>query len=358
MYMKEYHQFSAERLVKRMKVEELYYELPNDLLARKPKELLDEAEQITKLLVMDRSNKDISHMLFEDCISFFGEGDVLVLNNSKTIKADLIGWFENSVRINIQLACDLGNNKWLVYSFSEGIRSGGKAVFGETRELLSCRFIKNTEGSIWEVQFLEQDFWKRLDKVGRAIMSPYVDKKYDVSFYQNEYSCNEGSTEMPAAGRHFKISFLDKLKERGVKVAFVTLHTGLSSIEIEESYFEQHKMHYEKIEVEEETAKIINEAKAKNKRIFAVGTTVVRTLESCIENGRVIPYKGYTNLYIYPGYDFKIIDCFFTNFHGPHSTRIAMAAAFTGSDLLMKGYKAAIEQKYKFYEFGDTTLTI
>lgn len=342
-----------------MKVEELYYELPNELLARKPKELLDEAEQTTRLLVMNRKTCEISHVLFEECIQFMNEGDVLVLNNSKTIKADLLGWFDDNTRINVQLACDLGENKWLVYSFSKEITVGKSAVFGQkVSEQLHCTFIKNIEGSIWEVVFQEQDFWIKLDKVGRVIMSPYVDKKYDVSYYQNEYSVKEGSTEMPAAGKHFRLSFLKKLEEKGIKIVFITLHTGLSSIEVSEKSFEEHSMHYEQIEISQETAEIINTAKAKDKKIYAVGTTAVRTLESCVKNGKVIPYKGYTNLYIYPGYKFKIVDCFFTNFHGSRSTRIAMAAAFTGKNLLMNGYKEAIKKKYKFYEFGDTTLTL
>lgn len=237
-----------------MKVEELYYKLPNELLARKPKELLDEEEQKTRLLVMDRSNNEIMHIAFEDCARFFEEGDVLVLNNSKTIKADLLGWLDNGIRINIQLACDMGNNRWLIYSFSKEIEVGRKAVFGENEDKLSCIFVKNTEGDIWEVEFMNQDFWDKLDKVGRAIMSPYVDKKYDVSYYQNQYACCEGSTEMPAAGRHFKLSFLDKLRERGVNIVFITLHTGLSSIEVEETDFEEHSMHYEQIEISKEAA--------------------------------------------------------------------------------------------------------
>ena len=341
-----------------MKVNELFYELPNELLARRPKELSGKEEQTTKLLVMNRATDEILHIEFEECINFFEKGDVLVLNNSKTIKADLLGWLENGIRINIQLACDLGNNKWLVYSFTKGIEKGSKAFFGENEDKMSCVFTKNTEGSIWEAVFYEQDFWTKLDKVGRAIMSPYVDKKYDVSYYQNQYACCEGSTEMPAAGRHFKIPFLERLRKKGVHIVFITLHTGLSSIEVEEENFEQHRMHYEQIEIPEEAAEIINRAKESNSKIFAVGTTAVRTLESCVKDGRVIPYKGYTKLYIYPGYEFKIIDCFFTNFHGPQSTRIAMAAAFTGGELLMKGYQEAIKNKYKFYEFGDTTLTI
>ena len=341
-----------------MKVDELFYELPNELLARRPKELLEKEEQKTRLLVMNRANNKVSHIDFDECINFFEKGDVLVLNNSKTIKADLLGWLDNGMRINIQLACDKGNNRWLVYSFTKGIEEGDKAIFGDNKGKLSCIFTKNTGGGIWEVTFNEQDFWSKLDRVGRAIMSPYVDKKYDVSYYQNQYACCGGSTEMPAAGCHFKLSFLDKLRKNGVHIVFITLHTGLSSIEVEEEDFEQHKMHYEQIEISEAAAEIINSAKKLNKKIFAVGTTAVRTLESCVENSLVIPYKGYTKLYIYPGYEFKIIDCFFTNFHGPRSTRIAMAAAFTGSELLMKGYKEAIENEYKFYEFGDTTLTI
>ncbi len=338
-----------------MKVDELSYELPNELLAREPKALSKDTR--VRLLVLDRNKKKIEHKSFEECIEYFHKDDVLVLNNSKTIKADLLGWYDGIKRVNVQLACDLGEKRWMVYSFSTGLEKGKEIVFGDGQ--LHCKLIQIVEGDrIWEVEFYEENLYELLDVVGRPIMSPYVKKKYDIKYYQNEYATVEGSTELPAAGKHFNKDIMTKLREKGVIITYITLHTGLSSIGISEEFFEDHKMHNEQIEVKEDTAEIVNSARSRGNKIFAVGTTVVRTLESCVKDGKVYPYKGYTNLYIYPGFKYQICDALFTNFHGPKTSRIALAAAFTGKDLLMQGYHEAINCKYKFYEFGDTTLTI
>ncbi len=338
-----------------MKVAELNYELPNELLAREPKELSDDPR--VRLLVMDRKENKVEHRFFEDCIDYFQKGDVLVLNNSKTIKADLIGWYEGSKRVNIQLACELGKKRWIVYSFSTGMKKDKEIVFGE--EQLHCKLIKLVEGEcIWEVEFRENNLYEILEEIGRPIMSPYVKKEYDIKYYQNEYATVQGSTELPAAGKHFNQDIIKKLMDKGVTVTYITLHTGLSSIGVSEEFFENHKMHNEQIELKKETADIVNAAHIRGNKVFAVGTTVVRTLESCAKEGKVYPYKGYTDLYIYPGYTYQICDALFTNFHGPKTSRIALAAAFTGKDLLLQGYKEAIENKYMFYEFGDTTLTV
>lgn len=340
-----------------MKVSEVYYELPNELLAREPREVKGEKRSDSRLLIMDRKNQTVSHKSFCNIIDYLEPGDALVLNNSKTIKADLIGWYASEKRINIQLAGILSDGNWQAYSFADGLKEGKKVSFGDgklTGTLLSC-----TQGRIWEIKFDQDNVLELLDEVGRPIMSPYVNKKYDIEYYQNVYASKAGSAELPAAGRHFSNELLEEIEKKGVHIVYVTLHTGLSSIEVSSENFEEHEMHEEQIEISEETAKILNTVRANGKRVFGVGTTVVRTLETVADNsGYVKPYRGYSKLYIYPGYKFKMVDAFITNFHGRTSSRIAMAAAFTGKDLLMHGYQEAIEKKYLFYEFGDATLTI
>jgi S-adenosylmethionine:tRNA ribosyltransferase-isomerase len=186
-----------------------------------------------------------------------------------------------------------------------------------------------------------------------------MSKQWSLEYYQNVYSSVDGSSELPASGRHFSKYILEKLKAKGVIIEYITLHTGLSSIVVQEEEFEQHAMHSEEIEISQKASDIINSKRKSGGRLFGIGTTVVRTLETvATEDGILSAFAGFTNLYIYPGYKFKTIDAFVTNFHGPRSTRIALAAAFTGEELLKKGYDQAINSKFRFFEFGDATLTI
>lgn len=342
-----------------MKNDELYFELPPTLLAREPREMRGEQRSDSRLLIMDRKNNNTLHKKFSQIVEYLSVGDVLVLNNSKTIKADLIGWVDNRKRINLHIARKKSQCVWEAYSFSKQIKLNDTIIFGEGE--LCGRVVDIQFFPIIDIEFIDYkgDILDVLERVARPIISPYVNDFYDIEFYRNEYSEILGSTEMPAAGRHFTSDILRTLEEKGVIVCYVTLHTGLSSIEISEEYFEDHKMHLEQIEVTEHVANVINDAKLRGNKICAVGTTVVRTLESTVDaEGKVIPYKGETQLYIYPGYKFRCIDFFVTNFHGWNTSRIAMAAAFSGIDLLKKSYKEAIERGYLFYEFGDTTLTI
>jgi len=270
----------------------------------------------------------------------------------------LIGWYEGEKQIHIHLAGRLSNGNWQAYSWTSGLEVGKRISFGKGK--LTGKLVSDIEKSkVWEIIFDQENVIDLLDTVARPIMSPYVKKEYAIEYYQNFYADIPGSSELPAAGRHFTEQTLTQLKNKGVLVEYITLHTGLSSVEISQKNFEDHRMHEEQIEVSQETADVLNNVRRQGKRIFGVGTTVVRTLETVSDdNCRIHPYCGYSNLYIYPGYRFKVIDCFITNFHGPKSSRIAMAAAFTGPNLLLEGYNQAIEEKYRFYEFGDTTLTI
>ena len=341
-----------------MKVEELNFFLPSELLAREPREMKGENRSDSRLMVMNRKENIIEHKKFDDIIDYLSPGDVLVLNNSKVIKADLLGWYDNGKRrIEMELAGVLQNGNWQVYFGVTDLEKGKKIDFGNG--VLTATLVNCIQKHIWEVKFDQPNVIELVDIVGRPIMSPYVNKKYDISYYQNVYAEKPGSAELPSAGRHFSKELLDKIKKKGVEITYVTLHTGLSSVAVEEENFEDHEMYEEQIEVSEETAKIINTARSKGHKIICVGTTVVRTLETVADNdGYLKAFTGYSKLYIYPGYKFKITDKFITNFHGANTSRIAMAAAFTGKELLMRGYNEAIERKYLFYEFGDTTFTI
>lgn len=341
-----------------MKVSELDFFLPSELLAREPRETRGESRSDSKLMVMNRKTQTIEHKKFNDVIDYLEKGDVLVLNNSKVINANLIGWLGYKERkIKIDLAGILDNGNWQIYIDDNEINPGDTCEFGDG--MLTGTFEKMEENHVWQIKFNQDNVIELANKIGRPIMSPDVKKQYDLSYYQNVYASKEGSAELPSAGRHFTKELLEKIKKKGVRVVYVTLHTGLSSMMVTEDTFEEHHMHKEYIEITSAVANTINEARKNGHSIVCVGTTVVRTLETVAdEQGNLKPFTGYSTLYIYPGYHFKIVDKFITNFHGPNTSRIAMAAAFTGKDLLLKGYAEAIQRKYLFYEFGDTTLTI
>lgn len=342
-----------------MKVSVFNYDLPNDLLAREPREAKGEKRSDSRLLVMDRKNNEVYHKKFPEIIEYLNAGDVVVLNNSETIKAHLIGWFENMHKIDVHLCGRLKNGNWQGYIYSDHLHEDGKISFGDGELTGQLKRRYGSSKRIWEIEFFQDNVISLLDRIGRPIISPYVNKLWDIDYYKNEYAFKPGSAELPAAGRHFTKEILEKLRKKGVFVTYITLHTGLSSIEISSEHFEDHKMHEEEIEISRETADVINEVRSNGKKVIGVGTTVVRTLESVADHqGQLKEFTGYTDLYIYPGYKFKVIDAFITNFHGAKSSRIAMAAAFTGSELLLRGYREAIDNKYLFYEFGDATLTI
>lgn len=340
-----------------MKVKDLDYELPSELFAREPREVSGQKRSDSNLLVMNRKTKAVETKKFQDIIGYFKKGDILVLNNSKTINACLIGKFEGNKRIEIQLCGRNEANQWQCYiPLDSTLNEGGVINF---KGMLTGKLVKKRTERLWLAEFDQENVIELANKVGKPINSHYMSKQWSLEYYQNIYSSVDGSSELPAAGRHFSEEILEELKTKGVIIEYITLHTGLSSIVVQEEEFEQHVMHSEEIEISQKTADIINTKRKEGGRLFGIGTTVVRTLESVAkEDGTLSAFSGFTSLYIYPGYKFKIIDAFVTNFHGPRSTRIALAAAFTGEELLKKGYEQAICNKFKFFEFGDATLTI
>lgn len=340
-----------------MRVEDLDYELPVELIAREPREIRGQKRNESNLLIMNKNTNEICIKKFDDIIEYFCTGDILVLNNSKTFNAFLTGRYAGNKRISIQLCGRNKENQWQCYIPLDNFLCEGESISFEDK--LTGKLVKRCTERLWLAEFDQQNVIDISNQIGRPVNSHYMSKQWGLEYYQNVFGTVSGSSELPAAGRHFSKEILEKLKRKGVTIEYITLHTGLSSIIIQEEEFEQHVMHNEEIEISQDTADIINLKRRAGGRLFGVGTTVVRTLESVAdEMGQLKAFSGFTDLYIYEGYKFRIVDAFITNFHGPRSTRIALAAAFTGRDLLKSGYRAAIENKFKFFEFGDATLTI
>ncbi|MHB8129131.1 MAG: tRNA preQ1(34) S-adenosylmethionine ribosyltransferase-isomerase QueA [Mobilitalea sp.] len=343
-----------------MRVKDFDYTLPMELIAREPREFIGEKRSDSRMIVMDREKEQIYHKKFVQIIDYIEPGDVLVLNNSKTIKANMIGFYNRNKKIEFNLCGIKTNNVWTCYiQFDSMIAIGGKITIKDGDGIINGVVVEKQDNKIWSIEFDYLDMIEAANRIGRHIVSHYFKKRCDIKYLQNVYSSVDGSSELPAAGRHFDWELLELIRSKGGIITYVTLHTGLSSINVDTENFEDFTMHEEYIELSAETAEILNKAKASGNKIIGTGTTVMRTLESCVDDkGYIFPYKGFTNLFIYEGFQFKVVDKFITNFHAPQSTRIALAAAFSGNDLLKHCYTQAIENKYQFFEFGDATLTI
>lgn len=368
-YHTDIHRAVGGRLIKRkivrlgeivMKVAEFSFDLPPRLLATRPRELHGESRDSSKMLVMHRDTGIIEHKHFRDLTEYLEPGDTLVLNDSRTINADLFGNVDGVGRVELQLRCYRGDSVWEAVCRPWKEPPLGAVVDFNHSKIRAFVVGQGKEIPTWLLRFsFEGDFETLLKEIGRPLMSPYVERVFDNEYYNTVYAQNPGSAELPAAGRHFSLDLLTTIRDQGIQIAYITLHTGLSSIDIQTEHIEDHRMLEEWFCISPAAAETINQTRTKGKRVFVVGTTVMRALESATdENGYVNPGDNWTNLYIYPGYRFKTANAFITNFHSPRSTRIAMAAAFTGKDLLMRGYHEAIKNNYLFYEFGDTTLTL
>lgn len=349
-----------------MKLSEFDFELPNELLAEYPAENRDES----KLMVINRKDQSIEHKLFKDLKDYFDEDDVLVFNNTKVFPARLYGNKEKTgARIEVFLLRELNSETRLwdvLVDPARKIRIGNKLYFGEDDSLVA-EVIDNTTSRGRTLRFLfdgpYQDFRKKLNELGQTPLPKYIKRDVtpeDEERYQTIYAKKEGAVAAPTAGLHFSKHLMKRLEIKGVNFAEVTLHVGLgtfSPVEVED--LSKHKMDSEQIEIDVEATKKINEGIKKRKRICAVGTTVMRTLESSVNSdGTVSEYRGWTNKFIFPPYDFSIANCMVTNFHLPKSTLLMMVSAFTGHDLMMKAYKEAIKEKYRFFSYGDAMLIL
>ncbi|MBZ9619460.1 tRNA preQ1(34) S-adenosylmethionine ribosyltransferase-isomerase QueA [Psychroflexus lacisalsi] len=349
-----------------MKLSQFEFTLPEDLLAEFPSEHRDEA----KLMVVNRKDGTIEHKMFKDVINYFDEKDVMVFNNTKVFPARLYGNKEKTgAKIEVFLLRELNpeTRLWdVLVDPARKIRIGNKLYFGEDESLVA-EVIDNTTNRGRTLRFLYdgsyQDFRNKLTELGQTPLPKYIKRDVvpeDAERYQTIYAKKEGAVAAPTAGLHFSKHLLKRLEIKGVDFAEVTLHIGLGTfnpVEVED--LSKHKMDSEEIMIDSEATSVINNAKSEKRRICAVGTTVMRTLESAVSsNHRLNEYNGWTNKFIFPPHDFSIANCMITNFHMPKSTLLMMISAFAGYDLMEKAYKEAIKEKYKFYSYGDAMLIL
>ncbi len=349
-----------------MKLSQFEYSLPEELLAEFPSEIRDEA----KLMVINRKTEKIEHRIFKDLIEYFDDGDLFVFNNTKVFPARLFGNKEKTgARIEVFLLRELNpeSRLWdVLVDPARKIRIGNKLFFGEDSGLVA-EVIDNTTSRGRTLRFLYdgsyEEFRKKLNELGETPLPKYIKREVEPSDedrYQTIYAKHEGAVAAPTAGLHFSKHLLKRLEIKGIDLEEVTLHVGLGTfnpVEVED--LSKHKMDSEEYIVTEKTVNIVNNAIDTKKRICAVGTTVMRAMESSVSsNDRLKPYDGWTNKFIFPPYKFKIANCMITNFHTPKSTLMMMTSAFLGHDLLKKAYKEAIKEKYNFYSYGDAMLII
>ena len=349
-----------------MKLSKFNYDLPEDRLAFRPTEYRDQS----RLLVLDRKTGKIEHKQFKDLVDYFDENDVIVLNNTKVFPARLFGEKEKTgARIEVFLLRELNRDQklWdILVDPARKIRIGNKLYFGEEQRLMA-EVIDNTTSRGRTLRFLfdgtHEEYKAELKRLGQIPLPKYIKREPDDSDavrYQTIYAKSEGAVAAPTAGLHFSKHLLKKLEIKGVHLPEITLHIGLGTfrpIEVED--ISKHKMDSEELYIDQETADIVNRAKRDRRRVCAVGTTVMRGLESSVSTtSNLNPFDGWTNKFIYPPYDFTIPTCLVTNFHQPKSTVLMMVAAFTGYDLIMHAYEVAIKEKYRFTSYGDAMLIL
>lgn len=336
-----------------MKTSDFYYELPKELIAQTPAEPRDSS----RLLVLNKENGQIEHKHFYDIIDYLNPGDLLVCNDSRVLPARIFGIKdETGARVEFLLLKQVGTNKWeTLCKPGKKAREGAKFSFGGGILRATVAQVKDDGNRVVEFE-CEDNFFTTLDKIGQMPLPPYITEELkDKERYQTVYSHELGSAAAPTAGLHFTNELMEKIKSKGVGIAYVTLHVGLGTFRpVKVDDVTKHKMHSEHYEISEESARLINETKKNGKRVIAVGTTSCRTLESVATlYGEIKPCDGFTDIFIYPGYKFKVLDGLITNFHLPESTLIMLVSAFAGYDNIMNTYKTAVEEKYRFFSFGD-----
>lgn len=344
-----------------MKTSDFNYDLPKELIAQHP---LDKRDN-SRLMVLDRNNKTIQDKTFKDVIDYLNEGDCLVINDTKVIPARLYGKIVSDTLINkdaeVLLLKEIENGIWeAIVRPGKKLREGAKLVFGN--EILKGEILEVLENGNRKIKFEFQGIFNEiLDKIGLMPLPPYIEEVLkDKDRYQTVYAKYEGSAAAPTAGLHFTEELLNKIKEKGVNIAHVTLHVGIGTFRpVKVDDVESHKMHSEHYYIKQADADLINNAKKIGKKIISVGTTSCRVLESVADdNGFVREQEGDTSIFIYPGYKFKCIDRLITNFHLPESTLIMLVSSLAGKDFIMEAYKHAVEEKYRFFSFGDAMIIL
>lgn len=336
-----------------MKTSDFYYDLPKELIAQTPAEPRDSS----RLLVLNRQNGETEHKHFYDIIDYLDEGDLLVCNDSRVLPARIYGIKEpTGARVEFLLLKQISGNRWeTLCKPGKKAKEGARFSFGGGLLYATVTEVKDDGNRVVDFE-CDENFFATLDKIGQMPLPPYITEELkDKERYQTVYSHELGSAAAPTAGLHFTTELMDKIKAKGVNIAYVTLHVGLGTFRpVKVDDVTKHKMHSEHYEVPEKTAELIKKTKQSGKRVIAVGTTSCRTLESvAAEHGEVVPCEGFTEIFIYPGFEFKVLDGLITNFHLPESTLIMLVSAFAGYDNIMNAYKTAVEERYRFFSFGD-----
>lgn len=335
-----------------LKTSDFNFELPEELIAQTPLERRDSS----RLLTLDKETGQTAHHRFYDLVDMLRPGDCLVLNNSRVLPARLIGHRESGGACEVLLLIDRGENTWeCLVRPGRKLKPGAKVIFGEGE--LTGEIVAEVEGGNRLVRFAyEGIFLEVLERLGRMPLPPYIKAELQESErYQTVYSKVSGSAAAPTAGLHFTPELMTKLEKKGVKLCYVTLHVGLGTFRpVKAENILEHEMHSEYCVIPRETADTINETKRNGGRVICVGTTSCRTIESWAgEDGSMQASAGWTNIFIYPGYRFKVLDALITNFHLPESTLIMLVSALAGREHVLAAYKEAVEEKYRFFSFGD-----
>lgn len=341
-----------------MKKSDYFYDLPEHLIAQKP----IEPRNSSRMMKIDRKTGEVWHNHFYNLCDNLKKGDLLVLNNSRVLPARLYGKKEGSTSAIEFLLLEQKEDKiWeIICKPGKKAKVGAKFAFGGDKLIAEVIEVKDDGNRV--VRFsCDDNFYTVLDEIGQMPLPPYITEKLEnKERYQTVYSKELGSSAAPTAGLHFTSEMLDEIKEKGIDVAYITLHVGLGTFRpVKEEDIANHKMHSEHYSISKETADKINYTKQNGGRVIAVGTTTCRTLESVAKfYGEISERDGYTDIFIYPGYEFKVIDGLITNFHLPESTLIMLVSAFMGYENTMNAYKIAVEEKYRFFSFGDSMLII
>lgn len=335
-----------------MKTSDFYYDLPEELIAQTPLEKRD----TSRLLALDRRTGEIAHKHFYDILDYLNPGDCLVMNDSRVLPARLLGHRPTGGAVEVLLLRDLGDKKWeCLCKPGRKMQVGNEVIFGNGELTATVEEVQETGNRVVEFHY-EGIFLEVLERLGKMPLPPYIKEElHDQERYQTVYSREVGSAAAPTAGLHWTRELLDKARAKGVKTAFVTLHVGLGTfrpVKVED--VTNHHMHSELCMISQETADILNRTKAEGGRIICVGTTSCRTLESLVnDDGSFEPKSKWTEIFIYPGYQFKAMQGLITNFHLPESTLVMLVSAFASREIVLHAYEEAVKERYRFFSFGD-----
>lgn len=341
-----------------MNIEEFDYDLPESLIAQTPLKHRDQS----RLLVMGRESGKTTHQHFADVIDYFKEGDTLVLNDTRVMPARLFGIKEETgAKVEMLMLTHLEDNDWeVLLKPAKRIKVGQRLSFGDGKIVAECIEELDQGGRIMRLHY-EGILQERLDELGEMPLPPYIKERLDdPDCYQTVYAKESGSAAAPTAGLHFTDELLEAIRAKGIRIVFITLHVGLGTFRpVSVDNIDDHEMHSEYYQISEDTAQLLNETRREGGRIISVGTTTTRTLETVrSQHNQFVASSGWTDIFIYPGYEFKAIDGLITNFHLPKSTLVMLVSAFSTRENVLNAYREAVERQYRFFSFGDAMLII